>query len=88
MSAVRKTAKSAAPTVDDVVAGVRITHPERVVFASPGITKLDLARYYESVAGGGAPGGAGGAGGGGGGPPRPTTRRSRARCSRRSRDGR
>ena len=32
------------------VAGVRITHPDRVVDASTGHTKLDLARYYESIA--------------------------------------
>ncbi|MDQ6817940.1 MAG: non-homologous end-joining DNA ligase [Actinomycetota bacterium] len=29
---------------------VRITHPERVVFPSAGLTKLDLARHYERVA--------------------------------------
>ena len=28
----------------------RITHPERVIDAASGITKLDLVRYYESVA--------------------------------------
>jgi len=33
-----------------MVGGVRITHPERVIDASTGLTKLDLARYYESVA--------------------------------------
>jgi bifunctional non-homologous end joining protein LigD len=32
------------------VAGVRISHPERVLYAELGLTKLDLARYYESVA--------------------------------------
>jgi len=32
------------------VEGVRITHPERVIDASTGRTKLDLARYYASVA--------------------------------------
>ncbi|MFL5308814.1 MAG: DNA ligase D, partial [Myxococcales bacterium] len=30
------------------VAGIPISHPERVVFPDQGITKLDLARYYES----------------------------------------
>jgi len=34
---------------DAVVAGVRITHPERVVYPDCGVTKLDLARYYERV---------------------------------------
>ena len=33
-----------------LVAGVRITHPERVLFDELGITKAALARYYESVA--------------------------------------
>ena len=32
------------------VAGVTITHPEKVMFPGLGITKLDLARYYEAVA--------------------------------------
>jgi bifunctional non-homologous end joining protein LigD len=34
---------------DDSVAGVSITHPDRVLY--PSITKRDLARYYESIAG-------------------------------------
>jgi len=32
------------------VAGVRVTHPERVLFEEMGLTKEALARYYESVA--------------------------------------
>ena len=32
------------------VAGVRITHPDRVLYAPQGITKLALARFYESIA--------------------------------------
>ena len=32
------------------VEAVRITHPERVIDASTGHTKLDLARYYASIA--------------------------------------
>jgi len=36
-------------TVSDV-AGVRITHPERVLFDELELTKIELARYYESVA--------------------------------------
>ena len=32
------------------VAGIRITHPERVLFEEMGITKEALARYYEGVA--------------------------------------
>jgi bifunctional non-homologous end joining protein LigD len=33
-----------------VVAGVRVTHPERVLFEELGLTKEALARYYEGVA--------------------------------------
>ena len=32
------------------VAGVPLSHPERVVFPGVGLMKLDLARYYESIA--------------------------------------
>ncbi len=32
------------------VAGVRLTHPDRVLYPDQGLTKLDLARYYLSVA--------------------------------------
>lgn len=39
-------ARSKAPQV----AGVRLTHPSRVIFPENGLTKLDLARYYASVA--------------------------------------
>jgi bifunctional non-homologous end joining protein LigD len=31
------------------VAGVRISHPEKLLYAGTGITKLELARYYEEV---------------------------------------
>ncbi|HEX7897003.1 MAG TPA: DNA ligase D [Planctomycetota bacterium] len=31
-------------------AGVRITHPDRVIYPERGLTKLDLALYYESIA--------------------------------------
>ena len=31
------------------VAGVRITHPERILYPEQGITKLALARYYEAI---------------------------------------
>ncbi|WP_408015566.1 non-homologous end-joining DNA ligase [Rhizobium alarense] len=33
----------------DWVAGVRISHPERVLFKPEGIRKIDLARYYEAA---------------------------------------
>ncbi|AMO76157.1 DNA ligase D [Pseudomonas citronellolis] len=41
----RKAAKD-----DAKVAGVAITHPERVIDAASGLRKLDLARYYERAA--------------------------------------
>jgi bifunctional non-homologous end joining protein LigD len=34
----------------DVVRTVRITHPERVMYDSPRLTKLDVARYYDVIA--------------------------------------
>ncbi|HUH48835.1 MAG TPA: DNA ligase D, partial [Mycoplana sp.] len=34
----------------NVVVGVSISHPERVLFKEGNITKLDLARYYEAAA--------------------------------------
>lgn len=33
-----------------VVTGVELTHPDRVLYPEIGLTKLDLARYYEAVA--------------------------------------
>jgi DNA primase len=33
-----------------VVDGIKVSHGERVIDATTGITKLDLVRYYESVA--------------------------------------
>ena len=33
-----------------IVAGIRITNPERVLYEEMGITKAALARYYEGVA--------------------------------------
>ena len=33
-----------------IVAGVRVSHPDKLMFAELGLTKLDIARYYESVA--------------------------------------
>jgi bifunctional non-homologous end joining protein LigD len=38
----------AAPPPD--VAGIRLTHGDRVVFSEAGVTKAQLARYYETVA--------------------------------------
>jgi bifunctional non-homologous end joining protein LigD len=50
---VRETAGDAEPPPpgeSNVVAGVRISHPERVLYPDPPATKLDLARYYEQIA--------------------------------------
>ena len=48
----RRAPSDAAPTTgrDAVVAGVRISHPDRVVYPEQGITKEALARYYATVA--------------------------------------
>lgn len=35
---------------DHNVGGIAISHPERVLYSASHVTKLDLARYYESVA--------------------------------------
>jgi bifunctional non-homologous end joining protein LigD len=34
----------------DLVGGIRITHPDRVIYADLGVTKLDVARYYDAAA--------------------------------------
>jgi bifunctional non-homologous end joining protein LigD len=39
-----------APKVSATVAGVRLTHPDRVLYPGQGITKRDLAVFYESIA--------------------------------------
>lgn len=42
--------KSTAASIPAEVAGVRISHPERVIDKSTGARKIDLVQYYESVA--------------------------------------
>ena len=37
------------PGSKDVVRGIRITHPKRVVWTEPEITKLELARFYDEI---------------------------------------
>ncbi|MFN7133360.1 MAG: non-homologous end-joining DNA ligase, partial [Myxococcales bacterium] len=37
-------------TAAPVLHGVRISHPDRVVYPEPGLTKLGLARYHDAVA--------------------------------------
>lgn len=46
----RKRAPRSAPAGSDRIAGVRLTHPDRVVYPEQGITKRELALYYEQVA--------------------------------------
>ena len=36
-------------TSSSTVAGVSISHPDRVIYPEPRATKLDVARYYESI---------------------------------------
>jgi bifunctional non-homologous end joining protein LigD len=39
------------PSTAATVLGVTITHPERLMYPTPALTKLDIARYYGEVAG-------------------------------------
>ena len=39
-----------AVSADGEVAGVRLSHPDKILYPEDGITKLDLATYYEKVA--------------------------------------
>jgi bifunctional non-homologous end joining protein LigD len=48
--AASKAPSKASSSADDTVAGVKITHPARVIDPTTGKTKLDVARYYERVA--------------------------------------
>ena len=34
---------------DEQIAGIKLTHPSRVLYPDQGITKLELARYYEKI---------------------------------------
>jgi bifunctional non-homologous end joining protein LigD len=47
-----RTSRIKKSSADDnaAIAGVTITHPDRVVYPEQGLTKLDLATYYEAVA--------------------------------------
>ncbi|CAB3792362.1 DNA ligase D [Pararobbsia alpina] len=49
-SAPKSAIKSRSNTSDNTIAGVRITHPDRVIDKQSQARKIDLARYYESVA--------------------------------------
>lgn len=46
----KQRSRRAATDHADSVAGVTITHPDRVVYPDCGVTKLELARYYEKAA--------------------------------------
>jgi bifunctional non-homologous end joining protein LigD len=46
--AARASTRSSSGTSDEV-AGVALTHPERVLYPGQGITKRDLAAYYEEI---------------------------------------
>jgi len=46
-----KRAKGSPPPDDEArIAGVKLTHPERMLYPEAGVTKHELARYYEDVA--------------------------------------
>lgn len=45
-----KTSRSGTKSADGEVAGVRLSHPDKVLYPEDGFTKLDLAHYYEQVA--------------------------------------
>jgi bifunctional non-homologous end joining protein LigD len=49
-SAVVPVGPALVPAGSSVVGGIKVSHPERVIDASTGITKLELVRYYDSVA--------------------------------------
>lgn len=46
----RASQAAAAPSGDPALAGVTLTHPDRVLYPDVGLTKLDLGRYYEAIA--------------------------------------
>lgn len=39
------------PPTGSVVSGIKVSHPGRIIDQSTGVSKLELVRYYESVAG-------------------------------------
>jgi bifunctional non-homologous end joining protein LigD len=46
----RMTKPPRARATHETVAGIRLTHPDRILYADQGVTKAHLARYYEQVA--------------------------------------
>jgi bifunctional non-homologous end joining protein LigD len=45
-----KNPSTSSPQRNVEIAGIKLTHPDRVLFPDQGITKLELAHYYEQVA--------------------------------------
>ena len=45
-----RVARASKPKGDPVFAGITLTSPDKVLYPDLGVTKLDLARYYETVA--------------------------------------
>jgi bifunctional non-homologous end joining protein LigD len=45
-----KTTEAKTAATEVAVAGVRLTHADRIIYPAHGTTKLDLARFYESIA--------------------------------------
>lgn len=48
-TAARRSSGGTTKAGEPLVAGVPITHPDRILYPEHGITKLDVARYYEDV---------------------------------------
>jgi bifunctional non-homologous end joining protein LigD len=44
-------AQARAAANDTIVAGIRLSHPDRLIYPGLGVSKADLARYYERIAG-------------------------------------
>jgi len=42
--------RTKAPVGTPTVAGIRISHPDRLIYPDLGISKIQLARYYEEIA--------------------------------------
>jgi bifunctional non-homologous end joining protein LigD len=47
---VEKSSGKPGSNAPDEIAGVRVTHPDRILFAEQGVSKRELAEYYEAVA--------------------------------------
>ena len=46
----RESKEAAVPVKPNVIAGVALTHPDKVLYPEQNVTKQDLAEYYEQVA--------------------------------------